>query len=176
MLQETLTKVEGRTAQTKLQMKSTQALLSTPAPNSSGKGSCFCYGAILRSVGFQRDEEMLPGPFQFPVYMGQLSICNYTLKGSGEVRIFSSSIFFLSILSQVCSLSHLSKCHFPSTFPLMHLLKKQFPNSPCYQERRWERKRRELEKLYTLFDESKILAVSFMTLCLWLTPSLFINL
>lgn len=178
VLQETLTKVEGRAVQTKPQTKGTQAIPSTPALNSSSKGSCFCYGAILRSVGFQREEEMLPRPFQFPVYMGQLSTCNYTLKGFGEVCICSRSFFFfLSILPQVCSPSHLSMCHFPSTFPLMHLLKNNFQTLlVTRRDAEKEKRERELGKLYTLFDESKSLAVSFMTLCLWLTLGLFINL
>lgn len=95
---------------------------------------------------------MLPRPFQFPVYMGQLHTCSYTLKGFGEGLVFNSLffffLFFFTILSQVCSLSHLSICHFPSTFPLMHLLKKKkFPNSPCYQERHCKRGESELEKL-----------------------------
>lgn len=46
------------------------------SPEQPGKGSCFCYGAILRSGGFQKEEEMLPHPFQFPVYRGQLHTCN----------------------------------------------------------------------------------------------------
>lgn len=74
---------------------------------------------------FKGKKYMLPHPFQFPVHSDQS--CTPAVKPGRDLgRPSFSAAFFLTILSQVCSLSHLSMCHFSSTFPLMHMLKNNF--------------------------------------------------
>ena len=102
------------------------------APGNRSEPACRIWaGATVSAMGLceglwvpQKEEGILPHPLSF-----QFTWVNYTPTITPWRDLGSPHFqqpFFLSILLQVCSFSHLSMCHFPSTLPLMHLLKNNF--------------------------------------------------
>lgn len=155
--------MEGWEAKCKLLHKENrQRRLSETALNNSGWGCAFLAGLLkiycmLKGTKIRR---LFPCTFLFT----RVS-CPPAIKPRRDFRRPQrSTAFVLAIPCQTCLLRHLSMCHFPSTFPLMRLLKKKNNcQTLLVTKRDKEAEKREPEMF---FDEAEIPAFPFSRLCL----------
>lgn len=137
------------------------------APGNRSDPTCIIWaGATASATGLcegllvpQKEEDILPHPlsFQFTWVNCTPAITPWRDLGSPPFQ----QPFFFKHPSPGLLPQSLVNVSLPFNLPSNAFAKKQFPNSPCYQDRCWDRKEGELEKLPTLFEESKILAFPF---------------
>lgn len=114
--------------------------IAKPAMKHSGRGCYFCYCALLRSVEFSKRSRDATKPFLVSSLHKSAAHLQYYLE-----RFWGGSHFQQPFLSSFPSFLPSVTCQCVTSFnlPSNAFAKKQFPNSPCYQERCWERKKRE---------------------------------
>lgn len=124
-----------------LHKENRQRRLSETALNNSGWGCAFLAGLLkiycmLKGTKIRR---LFPCTFLFT----RVS-CPPAIKPRRDFRRPQrSAAFVLAIPCQTCLLHHLSMCHFPSTFPLMRLLKKKTIAKPCLLPRETRKQKKE---------------------------------